>query len=122
MKASIIIAFYNKIRYLELVLAGFERQTEKDFELIIADDGSGKEVVAGIKKLIQLSDMKISHIWHEDKGWRKNIIMNQAVRQAASGDLICIDGECIPHRNFIRENIRNRQSGIILSGRRINLS
>ncbi|MBS0000735.1 MAG: Chondroitin polymerase, partial [Cyclobacteriaceae bacterium] len=55
-------------------------------------------------------------------GWRKNIIMNQAVRQAASGYLIFIDGDCIPHRNFIREHIRNRQSGIILSGRRINLS
>ena len=39
-KTSVIAAFYNNIKYLKLVLAGFERQTEKDFELIIADDGS----------------------------------------------------------------------------------
>ena len=39
-KASVIAAFYNNIEYLKLVLAGFERQTEKDFEFIIADDGS----------------------------------------------------------------------------------
>ena len=31
-KASIIAAFYNNIEYLKLVLAGFERQTEKAFE------------------------------------------------------------------------------------------
>ena len=34
-KASVIAAFYNKIEYLKLVVAGFERQSRKDFELII---------------------------------------------------------------------------------------
>lgn len=122
MKASIIIAFYNKIRYLELVLAGFERQTEKDFEIIIADDGSGEEAVTGIKRIIRHSGMKIRHVWHEDKGWRKNIILNRAVIQAVSQYLVFVDGDCIPHRNFVREHLHNRKKGTILSGRRLNLS
>jgi GT2 family glycosyltransferase len=122
MKTSIIIAFYNKVRYLELVLAGFERQAEKDFEILIADDGSGEEAVAGIKRIIRNSGLKIQHIWHEDMGWRKNIILNKAVSQAASEYLIFVDGDCIPHRNFVHEHLRNRKKGIILSGRRLNLS
>ena len=43
--ATVIAAFYNKIDYLKLVLAGFEKQTLKNFELIIADDGSTKDIV-----------------------------------------------------------------------------
>jgi glycosyltransferase involved in cell wall biosynthesis len=122
MKASIIIAFYKKIHYLELVLAGFERQTEKDFEIIVADDGSGTEVHKEITRIIRNSSLNIRHIWHEDKGWRKNIMLNMATRMAVSDYLIFIDGDCIPHRNFVREHLRNRKKGKILSGRRLNLS
>ena len=43
-KASVIAAFYNNIDYLKLVLAEFENQTEKEFEIIIADDDSSEEV------------------------------------------------------------------------------
>ena len=50
-KTSVIAAFYNNINYLKLVLAGFERQTEKDFEIIIADDGSKEDVVKEIESM-----------------------------------------------------------------------
>jgi glycosyltransferase involved in cell wall biosynthesis len=122
MKASIVIAFYNKISYLELVLAGFERQTEEKFEIIIADDGSGPDVHKEIDRIIRNSSLNIRHVWHEDKGWRKNIMLNMAIRMAVSDYLIFIDGDCIPHRKFVSEHLRNREKGKILSGRRLNLS
>ncbi len=50
-RATVIAAFYNKIDYLRLVLEGFERQSEKDFELIIADDGSKQEIVKELESL-----------------------------------------------------------------------
>ncbi|MDZ7625197.1 MAG: glycosyltransferase [Ignavibacteriaceae bacterium] len=50
LEATVIGAFYNRIEYLKLVLAGFERQTIKNFEFIIADDGSDEAVVNEIKK------------------------------------------------------------------------
>jgi glycosyltransferase involved in cell wall biosynthesis len=50
-QCSVIISFYNKIEYLKLVLAGFERQSFKDFEVIIADDGSKEDIVQQIKHL-----------------------------------------------------------------------
>ena len=50
--ASVIISFYNKIDYLKAVLAGFERQTHKKFEILIADDGSKASVVDEVKKII----------------------------------------------------------------------
>ena len=43
MKASVIFSTYNSTAWLEKVLWGFSKQTTKDFEILIADDGSVKD-------------------------------------------------------------------------------
>lgn len=64
---------------MKLVLAGFERPTEKDFEIVIADDGSNKEVVKEIESIASNYSFRIKHIWQHDKGFRKNKMLNQAI-------------------------------------------
>lgn len=120
--ATVIAAFYNKIDYMKLVLAGFERQTTKNFELIIADDGSSIEIVKEVESISKNFPFHIKHIWQEDKGFRKNRILNQAILAADSDYLIFIDGDCIPHSSFVEEHINNRLSQVCLTGRRVNLS
>jgi len=51
-EASVIISFYNKIDALKLVLSGFARQSMKNFELVIADDGSNSSVVNELAQVI----------------------------------------------------------------------
>lgn len=121
-KASVIAAFYNRIDFLKLVLAGFERQTEKNFELIIADDGSKEEVVEQIKGLSDKYFFRIRHIWQEDKGFRKNKILNRAITESESDYLIFIDADCIPHRSFVEGHLNFSEKNISLTGRRVNLS
>jgi len=121
-KATVIAAFYKKINYLRLVLAGFERQTEQNFELIIADDGSQEEVVNEVKKISANQSFSIKHIWHEDKGFRKNKILNKAITESESDYLIFIDADCIPHRGFVDGHLNYAQKNILLTGRRVNLS
>jgi glycosyltransferase involved in cell wall biosynthesis len=121
-KATVIAAFYNKIDYLKLVLAGFERQTTKDFELIIADDGSAENVVAEINNIRTSFPIPIKHIWQEDKGFRKNKILNQAITKAESDYLIFIDADCVPHRGFMEGHLNFSKENISLTGRRVNLS
>ncbi len=111
-KATVIAAFYKKINYLRLVLAGFERQTEQNFELIIADDGSQEEVVNEIKKISANQSFSIKHIWHEDKGFRKNKILNKAITESESDYLIFIDADCIPHRGFVDGHLNYAQKNI----------
>jgi len=121
-KTSVIAAFYNNIKYLKLVLAGLERQTEKNFEVIIADDGSAEEVVKEIESISSNYSFRIKHIWHPDKGFRKNKILNQAILTASSEYLILIDSDCVPHSRFVEEHLKEKEINTVLTGRRVNLS
>ena len=119
---SVIISFYNHIHYLKLLLAGFDRQTFKDFEVIIADDGSRKQVVQQIEEIMNDYSFPIRHLWQEDKGFRKNKIYNTAIMAASSDFLIFIDGDCIPHKDFVKEHYLNKEPNCCATGRRVNLS
>jgi glycosyltransferase involved in cell wall biosynthesis len=120
-KVTVIISFFNKIDYLRLVLAAFARQTFKEFEIIIADDGSKKEIVADLKAYAAALPL-LKHVWHEDVGFRKNKILNEAIMASSTDYLVFIDGDCIPHKDFVKDHFSNRKPGRILAGRRVNLS
>lgn len=122
MKASLIISFYNNFNNLALILAALEKQSEKDFEVIIADDGSEKSVVEKITNLTEQSSLSIQHVWHEDQGWWKNRVLNLAVRASTSPYLIFIDGDCIPHHHFVKDHLSEASDKWIIGGRRANLS
>jgi len=119
---SLIISFYNKLSNLKLILASLEIQSYSDFEVLIADDGSSDDVCRELKDIIQSSQLDIRHIWHEDQGWRKNIILNQAILASLGDYLLFIDGDCILHRRCLEEHILHRRKGWIIAGRRVNLS
>ncbi|MGH7492528.1 MAG: glycosyltransferase [bacterium] len=121
-RATIIIAFYRKTHFLRLVLAGFARQSFQDFEILIADDGSDDAVVEEVHALIAASPHHIRHIWHEDRGFRKNRILNRAIVAAQSDYLIFVDGDCVPHREFVRDHFEKGQPKTCLAGRRVDLS
>lgn len=121
-KTSVIAAFYNNIDYLKLVLAGFGRQTEKDFEFIIADDGSKESVVKEIENIASNYSFRIKHVWHPDKGFRKNKILNQAILASESEYLVFIDSDCVPHCKFVEEHLNETIDKVVLTGRRVNLS
>jgi glycosyltransferase involved in cell wall biosynthesis len=121
-KASLIISFYNNVEYLKLIAAGLERQSFRDFEIIIADDGSNQESINEIEKLSSKLPFPLKHVWQEDKRFRKNKILNKAVSAASSDYLVFIDGDCVPHSLFIKEHYEHKKEGTCFTGRRVNLS
>lgn len=118
---SVIISFYNKIELLELIFAALARQTYTDFEVVIADDGSRGDVVERIESQLTAHPFPIKHVWHEDRGWRKNVILNRAVEAASGSLLIFIDGDCLPERHFVEDHYRSAQHGVVSTGRRVML-
>lgn len=122
-RASVIIAVYNHFEWLRLILDALRMQTEKDFEVIIADDGSNKDTVEKIKRYIaDHPEIRIRHSWQEDEGWRKDKSLNKAVRLAESDYLIFVDGDCVPHPKFVEDHLRLRRPNTIVGGRRVDMS
>jgi glycosyltransferase involved in cell wall biosynthesis len=104
------------------VLAGLERQTFRRFEIILADDGSNQNVISEFNEIKKISSFPIIHLWQEDLGFRKNKILNSAIRKSSSDYLVFIDGDCIPHSMFMYEHFHSRSNHTCLTGRRVNLS
>jgi cellulose synthase/poly-beta-1,6-N-acetylglucosamine synthase-like glycosyltransferase len=121
-QASLIISIYNNIRALELILTALTIQHNKNFEVIVADDGSGEKIHKFINTFKKSSKLDIQHVYHDDKGFRKTKILNSAIKSAKTNYLIFIDGDCIPHSNFTNEHITHKELNTVLCGRRVNLS
>lgn len=116
MKTSVIISTYNNPKWLEKVLWGYENQTFKDFEVVIADDGSDQPTINLIKEFKEESPLKIVHVWHERNGYQKCKILNKAIASATGTYLIFTDGDCVPRNDFVQEHINHARPGFYLSG------
>lgn len=119
---SLVIAVYNRPEYLRLILAACARQSHPRFEIIVADDGSGPEIAAVVEDARLRDRLAIQHLWHEDHGWRKNVMLNNAIRAARSDYLVFTDGDCLPHRHFIADHLAERTPERYLCGRRVETS
>lgn len=116
MKASVIFTTYNHPEWLKKVLWGFAVQSEKDFEIIVADDGSDERTRAVINDFVEETQMPVKHIWHEDNGFQKCRILNRAIVASESEYLIFTDGDCIPHPDFVKNHIELAEPNTFLSG------
>lgn len=121
LSASLIISVYKKIEELSLIFKALSLQSYKNFEVIVADDGSGDEMEKFVKEYASISNNKIIFITQEDKGFRKTKILNQAIKSSNADYLIFIDGDCIPHKNFIKNHLINKSENTVLYGRRVML-
>lgn len=108
-RALVILATYNQAPHLERALRGYLRQTTQDYALVVADDGSGPEtraVVEAAAAAFEARGVSLLHVWHEDRGFRKCRILNEAVRRGPAAPLLVFsDGDCIPPAAFVARHL-----------------
>jgi cellulose synthase/poly-beta-1,6-N-acetylglucosamine synthase-like glycosyltransferase len=122
MLASLIIPYYKDIPALELILTALNNQSAKgDFEVIIAEDNNAPETILFIEKIRPLLLYPLQHIAQEDIGYRRAKALNNGIRIAKGELIIFTDGDCIPHKHFIRSYLKEIEEKKILYGRRVNL-
>jgi len=113
---SIIISTYNSPTWLKKVLYGYNNQTYRMFEVVIADDGSTSETAEMLKRIQEEVFFPIKHVWHEDNGFQKTIILNKSVQECETAYIIMTDGDCIPRKDFVEQHVKYRVEGRFLSG------
>lgn len=116
---SLIVAVYNRPQELRFLFAALARQTFTKFEVIIADDGSGKAVADVVNEAKRAMPFRIIHLWHADKGWRKNVMLNYAINEAKTEYIVFMDGDCLPGKNFLLDHFTHREIRKVLLGRRV---
>lgn len=115
-EVSVIISTYNQPEWLKKVLIGYENQSFRNFEIVIADDGSLDQTQSVIDDFINNSNLKITHVWQEDQGFQKTKILNKAIVKTRAKYLIFTDGDCIPRSDFVETHIQLRKPSCLLSG------
>lgn len=119
---SLIVTTYNREDALAAVLRSLGRQTDPDFEVIVADDGSGPATAALVEASKSSIGHRVVHVWHEDKGFRAGEIRNRAILAARGNYILFLDGDCIVRPDFVAIHRRLAEPGTFVTGNRILLS
>ena len=108
-RALVVVTTYNHLPLLRRALRGYLRQTTTDFHLTVADDGSREDTAAYLRDVaaeFEARGIGFRHVWHEDRGFRKTRILNEAVRQSPAAPLLIFsDGDCIPPAHFVERHL-----------------
>ena len=119
---SVVIATFNRSDALLSVLEGFSQQTDRGFELIVADDGSRVEHLQPILNSPVARALRVTHVWHPDVGFTLAKIRNRGVAASTGDYIIFLDGDCVPERDFIARHRALAEPGCFVSGSRVLLN
>ena len=119
---SVIVTTYNREDALAAVLRSLARQSDRDFEVIVADDGSKPATAELIEAWKGKLGHPLAHVWHEDLGFRAAEIRNRAILAARGAYVIFLDGDCIARTDFVATHRRLAEPGWFVTGNRILLS
>ncbi len=119
--ASVVLTTYNDPDVIERTLAGFARQDCRDFELVVADDGSSDDYSPILRAWAGQLAHGIQHVRQEDKGFRRARILNRAIHASRFDRIIFSDMDCLPHPEFVQNHLLHLKPGTAVTGRRVHL-
>lgn len=121
MKVSVIVAVYKDVEALSLILDSLEIQTYKNFEVVVAEDGSSGDMKNFLKSYANKFTFEILHTTQIDDGVQKSKSQNNGIRASSGSYIIFIDGDCLLYSNFIENHLRLSDKKNIITGRRVNI-
>jgi len=119
---SLIVTAYNRADALDAALSALARQTDRGFEVVIADDGSGPSVGALADQWRSRLGVPLGHVWQADRGFRAAEIRNRALLASQGEYCIFLDGDCIARPGFVAMHRRLAEPGWFVTGNRVLLS
>lgn len=114
---TLIISVYKDTENLSCILEALSLQTHTVDEIIVSEDGQDPNMSEFISQKKSVWP-EIVHLSQEDNGFRKNCALNKAISTSKNELLIFIDGDCVPHKEFISAHAKNCQPGLVSVGRR----
>jgi glycosyltransferase involved in cell wall biosynthesis len=119
---SVIVTTYNREDALDAVLRSLAGQTDRNFEVIVGDDGSGPATAKVIAAWQARVPWRLDHVWQEDDGFRLAECRNRAILAARGSYVIFLDADCLARPDFVAMHRRLAERGWFVAGNRILLS
>jgi glycosyltransferase involved in cell wall biosynthesis len=119
---SVIVTTYQRPDALSAVLRSLERQSDRGFEIVVADDGSGPPTAEIIARWRPRLGVPLRHVWHEDRGFRAAEIRNRAILASRGAYCIFLDGDCLARAKFVAAHRQLAERGWFVTGHRVLLS
>jgi glycosyltransferase involved in cell wall biosynthesis len=115
---SVVVTTYNWPQALAVSLGSLARQNTRNFELIVADDGSTDETAQVVECLAAEASVSVRHVWHPDQGFRVASIRNKAIAAATGEYIVLIDGDCFVLPDFVSKHAELAEGAFFVSGKR----
>ncbi len=119
---SLVITTYNRSDALAVVLDALALQDDRQFEVIVADDGSTASHQDAMLAAAKASGLVLVHVWHPDVGFTASRVRNLGVAASNGNYVVFLDGDCVPETDFVRQHRRLREEGCFVNGSRVMLS
>ena len=115
---SVIVTTYNREDALAAVLRSLASQKDRNFEVLVADDGSAPATAALIEGHKSQIDVPLTHVWQEHRGFRAGEIRNRAICSSRGDYVVFLDGDCLTRPDFIATHRRLAEPGWFVTGNR----
>ena len=119
---SVIVTTYEREDALDAVLRSLSRQSDRGFEVVVADDGSGPGTKAVVERWKSLLGVPLSQVWHEHRDFRAGEIRNRAIVASRGAYCLFLDGDCLVRPDFVATHRALAERGWFVTGNRALLS
>jgi len=115
---SVLVTTFRRPRHLALVLESIalQRGVPRDYEIVVADDGSGDGTAEVVARFATAVDIPVRFTTQPHEGFRLAGCRNNAARQARGDYLVFLDGDCILTRGHLAAHRVRRRAGLVLLG------
>jgi glycosyltransferase involved in cell wall biosynthesis len=115
---SVLVTTFRRPRHLALVLESIalQRGVPRDYEIVVADDGSDDATPDVVAEFATAIDIPVRFTTQPHDGFRLARCRNNAARLARGDYLVFLDGDCIMPRGHLAAHRGRRRPGLALLG------
>jgi len=119
MRCCLVVTTHERPDALARVLASVATQTRPPDEVVVADDGSGPETAAVVRRYSADLSCPVHHAWQPHDGFRAGRVRNMAIARTRCDYVILLDGDMVIHEAFVADHLDLARRGHYSQGVRI---
>jgi len=115
---SVLITTHRAPDYLAVSLSSFKRQSDRGFEIVVAEDGSDDKTRDVIDAARRTAALPIVYVKQDHIGFRAARLRNIGIKKCRGDYTVFVDGDCFVFPDFVERHRTLAERGKFVSGKR----